>query len=45
MAEQALATLVRVSRHRNTKLRDIAERIGATGLLNQTISGEAQWKA
>jgi GAF domain-containing protein len=40
-AEQAFAMLVRVSQHRNTKLRDIAERLVHSGRLDEPRTGMA----
>lgn len=40
-AEQAFEMLVRVSQHRNTKLRDIAERLVLSGRLEEARPGEA----
>lgn len=40
-AEQAFAMLVRVSQHRNTKLRDIAERLVLSGHIDEPRAGGA----
>ena len=40
-SEQAFAMLVRVSQHRNTKLRDIAERLVISGRLDEPRPGTA----
>ena len=40
-AEQAFDMLVRVSQHRNTKLRDIAERLVRSGRLDESTAAPA----